>query len=109
MLAPDPEKWMPVFRKDMRQRSVRARFREPKHEEQAMTKVTARRYAWGAIAALVTMLAGTVADAQSSPTRPITVIIPFAGGSASDVVSRIMLDRMSKSMGQPIIVDNKPG
>ena len=40
---------------------------------------------------------------------PITVIIPFAGGSASDVVSRIMLDKMSKSMGQPIIVENRPG
>ena len=39
----------------------------------------------------------------------ITVIIPFAGGSASDVVSRIMLDKMSKSMGQAIIVENRPG
>ncbi len=47
--------------------------------------------------------------AQEYPTRPITYIMPFAGGSASDVVSRIMLDRMSKSMGQPIIVDNRPG
>jgi tripartite-type tricarboxylate transporter receptor subunit TctC len=37
------------------------------------------------------------------------VIIPFAGGSASDVVTRIMLDRMSRSMGQPIIVENRPG
>jgi tripartite-type tricarboxylate transporter receptor subunit TctC len=49
------------------------------------------------------------AEAQTFPSRPITVIIPFAGGSASDVVSRIMLDRMSKSMGQPIMVDNRPG
>ena len=37
------------------------------------------------------------------------MIIPFAGGSASDVVSRIMFDKMSKSMGQPIIVENRPG
>ena len=43
------------------------------------------------------------------PTRTITVIIPFAGGSASDVVSRIMLDKMSKNMGQPIVVENRPG
>ena len=48
-------------------------------------------------------------NAQTYPTRPITTIIPFAGGSASDVVSRIMLERMSKSMGQPIIVENRPG
>src|ERR1700754_3406885 len=53
------------------------------------------------------MLAGA-AHAQTYPTRPITAIIPFAGGSASDVVSRIMLERMSKSMGQPIIVENRP-
>ena len=37
------------------------------------------------------------------------MIIPFAGGSASDVVSRIMFDKMSKNMGQPIIVENRPG
>jgi tripartite-type tricarboxylate transporter receptor subunit TctC len=55
------------------------------------------------------MIASGAAGAQSYPTRTITVIIPFAGGSASDVVSRIMLDRMSKSMGQPIVVENKPG
>jgi len=47
--------------------------------------------------------------AQTYPSRPITVVIPFAGGSASDVVSRIMLQRMSKSMGQPIVVENRPG
>ena len=35
--------------------------------------------------------------------------MPFAGGSASDVVTRIMLDRMAKTLGQPFIVDNRPG
>jgi tripartite-type tricarboxylate transporter receptor subunit TctC len=64
-------------------------------------------FALGAIAALG-VIPGA-AQAQSYPTRPITVIIPFAGGSASDVVTRIMLDKMSKSMGQPLIVENRPG
>ena len=50
-----------------------------------------------------------IAVAQTYPTRPITAIIPFAGGSASDVVSRIVFDKMSQSMGQPIIVENRPG
>ena len=63
----------------------------------------------GAALALSTALSATAANAQAYPSRPITVIIPFAGGSASDVVSRIMLDRMSKSMGQPIVIENKPG
>ena len=49
------------------------------------------------------------AASQIYPARPITAIIPFAGGSASDVVSRIMFDKMSRSMGQPIIVENRPG
>jgi tripartite-type tricarboxylate transporter receptor subunit TctC len=50
-----------------------------------------------------------IAAAQGYPARAITAIIPFAGGSASDVVSRILFDKMSKSMGQPIIVENRPG
>jgi tripartite-type tricarboxylate transporter receptor subunit TctC len=49
------------------------------------------------------------ARAQTYPTRPIQVIVPFAGGSASDVVTRIMLQEMSKSLGQPFVVDNRPG
>jgi tripartite-type tricarboxylate transporter receptor subunit TctC len=47
--------------------------------------------------------------AQDYPTRPITAIVPFASGSASDVVSRILFDRMSRSMAQPIIIENRPG
>jgi tripartite-type tricarboxylate transporter receptor subunit TctC len=59
--------------------------------------------------AFAATLGSTMAPAQQYPTRAITVIIPFAGGSASDVVSRIMFDKMSKSMGQPIIIENRPG
>jgi tripartite-type tricarboxylate transporter receptor subunit TctC len=58
---------------------------------------------------LAALVVGTAAQAQTYPTRAITAIIPFAGGSASDVVSRIMFDRMSRSMGQPIVVENRPG
>jgi tripartite-type tricarboxylate transporter receptor subunit TctC len=63
----------------------------------------------GASLALAILAVGTAAQAQSYPTRPITAVIPFAGGSASDVVSRIMFERMSRSMGKPIIVENRPG
>jgi tripartite-type tricarboxylate transporter receptor subunit TctC len=69
-------------------------------------KTIAARFILGTVFSAA--LAGAV-NAQTYPTRPITVIIPFAGGSASDVVSRIMLDKMSKSMGQPIVVENRPG
>jgi tripartite-type tricarboxylate transporter receptor subunit TctC len=74
-----------------------------------MITTTARRTILGAGLALATALASTLANAQSYPTRAITVVIPFAGGSASDVVSRIMFDKMSKSMGQPIVIENRPG
>jgi len=43
------------------------------------------------------------------PTKSITAIVPFAAGSASDVVSRILFASMAKSMGQTIIVENRPG
>ncbi len=59
--------------------------------------------------------AGT-ANAQSPPqgstdypTKPITAVVPFAAGSASDVVSRILFAQMSKSLGQTIVVENRPG
>jgi tripartite-type tricarboxylate transporter receptor subunit TctC len=61
------------------------------------------------LAATISLPLISGSKAQTYPTRPITVIIPFAGGSASDVVSRIMLQRMSKSMGQPIVIENRPG
>jgi len=70
-----------------------------------------RRFALGAFAsaAAIAMLIGTSVRAQEYPSRPIQVIVPFAGGSASDVVTRILLDRMGKSLGHPFIVDNRPG
>ena len=61
------------------------------------------------LGSVLSAVVATAAHAQAYPSRPITTIIPFAGGSASDVVSRIMLERMSKSLGQPIIVENRPG
>jgi len=74
-----------------------------------MNKTPARRVMLGALVALAALLDGTLVRAQSYPSRPITVLVPFAGGSASDVVTRIMLNKMSQSMGQPIVVDNHPG
>src|SRR5580765_7341114 len=62
----------------------------------------------GAVMACAAMICGD-AQAQDYPARPIQVIVPFAGGSASDVVTRIMLDRMGKTLGQSFIVDNRPG
>jgi tripartite-type tricarboxylate transporter receptor subunit TctC len=67
------------------------------------------RFTLGAAALLATVMAGQAAHAQTYPARPIQVIVGFAGGSASDVVLRILLERMGKSIGQPFVVDNRPG
>jgi tripartite-type tricarboxylate transporter receptor subunit TctC len=72
-------------------------------------KFPRRRFLHLAAGAAIVPGLSRLARADNYPSRPITAIIPFAGGSASDVVSRIMFDRMSKSMGQPIIVENRPG
>jgi tripartite-type tricarboxylate transporter receptor subunit TctC len=63
-----------------------------------------------ALAAAALALAGaSLAHAQAYPTKPIRAIVPFAAGSATDQIGRAFADRMSKELGQPIIVDNKPG
>ncbi|HYW61517.1 MAG TPA: tripartite tricarboxylate transporter substrate binding protein [Xanthobacteraceae bacterium] len=74
-----------------------------------MTKFPARRLMLGAVAALAAIIQAAPGRAETYPSRPITVIVPFAGGSASDVVTRIMLNKMSANMGQPIVVENRPG
>lgn len=66
-----------------------------------------RRVVVAAATAFALMTGAAVA--QTYPSRPITVIMPFAAGSASDVVARILFNRMAKTLGQPIIVENKPG
>jgi tripartite-type tricarboxylate transporter receptor subunit TctC len=71
-------------------------------------KLWSRRFLLGGSVALA-FSANDAAHAEDYPSRPITAIIPFAAGSASDVVSRILFDRMSKSLGQPIIIENRPG
>src|SRR5262245_64802330 len=48
-------------------------------------------------------------DAGSYPSRPITVVIPTAASVSGDMLMRAFADAVSKHLGQPIVVDNKPG
>jgi tripartite-type tricarboxylate transporter receptor subunit TctC len=59
------------------------------------------------IAALAALSAP--AQAQAYPTRPITMIVPFAAGGPTDIVARIVADHMSKTLGQQIVIENVVG
>jgi tripartite-type tricarboxylate transporter receptor subunit TctC len=50
-----------------------------------------------------------LAQAQDYPTRPITLVVPYAAGGGNDVMARIVGEKMSKTLGQQIVVDNRPG
>lgn len=54
-------------------------------------------------------VAASAAQAQTYPTRPITMIVPFAAGGPTDVVARIVTDHMSRTLGQQIVVENVAG
>jgi tripartite-type tricarboxylate transporter receptor subunit TctC len=64
---------------------------------------------WLSAIAMVAALGLSGAQAQTFPTRPVTLVVPFAPGGPVDVLARIMADRMKTSLGQPVIVENVAG
>lgn len=62
------------------------------------------------IAAAVILFAMTApVGAETWPTKPIHVIVPFGAGSAADIIPRIVLEQVSAQLGQPIIIENRAG
>jgi len=62
-----------------------------------------------AIAGVALVVAAAAAEPEAWPTRAMQVISPFTAGNANDTVARVVLDQVSRQLGQPFIIENKPG
>jgi len=60
-------------------------------------------------AALIGCCAATAVSAQDYPSKPIRIIVPLPPGGSNDVLARVLGEEMSKTLGQPFVVENKPG
>src|SRR5947208_12092426 len=69
----------------------------------------ARRNAIAALLAVGLAFAAGAAQAQSFPTRPITLIVPWPAGGTTDVGMRALASATEKHLGQPIVIENRPG
>ena len=61
------------------------------------------------LAMLATACAAVAADAQTWPTRPLRLVVPYAAGSTADIVPRAVAEQLARELGQGVVVENRPG
>ena len=62
-----------------------------------------------ALVVLIAVLFGATAQAETYPSRPITLLVPAAAGGGNDTVARTVAEKMSRILGQQIVIENRPG
>ena len=67
------------------------------------------RRSCGIIMAAVAIVAALPASAQQYPSRTVRLVVPFAAGGTGDIVARVLSDRLAQSLGQSVVVENRPG
>jgi tripartite-type tricarboxylate transporter receptor subunit TctC len=68
-----------------------------------------RSMPYAMLVACLAVLAPSMSSAQEWPTRTITVVVPLGAGSASDIMARVVMDQVSRQVGQTVVVENRPG
>jgi tripartite-type tricarboxylate transporter receptor subunit TctC len=70
---------------------------------------TGRTTLFSFLAALAALSLGGAVRAETWPAKPLTIVVPYAAGSATDTLARLMAEQLAPRLGQPVIVDNKGG
>ena len=68
-----------------------------------------RRRSCGILIAAAAILAALPASAQQYPSRTVRLVVPYAAGGTGDIVARVLSDRLAQSLGQSVVVENRPG
>src|SRR5262249_34125551 len=82
---------------------------KPEQRRASLTGATMRSIARKIVSALLILLPLTSVQAQDFPTKPVRIVVPYAGGGGGDLRARLLGEKLSRLWGQQVIVDNKPG
>src|SRR5437660_11393586 len=74
-----------------------------------LKEVSMHLFARRALAAVLLMIASMAAWAQGYPDRPLRLVVGFPPGGSGDFLARIIADELAREIGQPVVVDNRPG